>query len=94
MRTRITPRQVFQKVDHIVTSAQSAAFAASTKVIRVVCTTNAWITFGANPTAAKDATSLFIAANVPEFFGVTPGEKLAVIRDASDGVTSIAEGKL
>ncbi len=92
MRGKLTPRNVFQKIDHTATSAQSSAFNAKTSVIRVVCTTNAWVTFGTNPTAAKDSTSLFIAANVPEVFGVTAGQKMAVIRDASDGITSIAEG--
>lgn len=74
------------------TSAQSAAFGAYTSEIRVVCTTACHINIGANPTAAAtDDNGFALPANVVEYFHVSPGEKLAVIRDSQDGVMSIAE---
>lgn len=91
MRPRLTP-QTGQAVTITGTSAQSAAFAASTKYIRLVSTTACWIQFGANPTATTTTPSILLAANVPEFFGVTPGQKVAGIQDAAGGKLSIAEG--
>jgi hypothetical protein len=73
-------------------SAQSSAFGAQTQEIRVVCSTACHINIGQNPTAAAtDNNGFALPANVVEYFHVTPGQKLAVIRDAADGVLSIAE---
>lgn len=62
------------------TSAQSAAFNANTRFIAIstpaaqaVC-----CAFGADPTAAT-ATSLRLPANSIVFFGVKPGQKVALI---------------
>ncbi len=58
-------------------SAQSAAFSAKTKFVRVhpdsVCSLN----FGLNPTATTSTPRL--SAGGTEFFGVRPGDKVAVI---------------
>jgi len=90
MRSMITPRIAAQKKDYSSTSVQSSAFGASTHLVRLVATTNCYVAFGTDPTA--DTSSLLLIANVPEFFGVKPGEKVAVLRSASDGTLSIAEG--
>ncbi len=58
-------------------STQSAAFSAQTTYIRVhsdaICST----AVGSNPTAT--ATSERMSAESTEYFGVTPGHKIAVI---------------
>ena len=64
-------------------SAQSAAIAAT--VVRVVGTADCHLAFGANPTAVADGTCVFLPANVPEYFQVTSGNKLAVIQDSVAG---------
>lgn len=60
-------------------SVQSAAFNVNTKLIRVHNdSTNACcIVFGVNPTATTSNKRL--APNQTEYFGVVPGQKLAVI---------------
>jgi hypothetical protein len=74
------------------TSAQSNAFGANTREIRVVCTSACHINIGVNPTAAaSDGNGFYLPAGVVEYFHVSPGEILAAIRDSADGVFSLAE---
>lgn len=58
-------------------SAQSAAFNANTKFVRLHTDAICSVAFGANPTAT--ASTARMAANQTEFFGVRPGQKVAVI---------------
>ena len=58
-------------------SAQSQAFGANTRFIRVHTDAICSITFGANPTATTSKPRL--AAGNTEYFAVIPGQKLAVI---------------
>lgn len=60
-------------------SVQSAAFNTNTKLIRVHndSTNPCCIVFGSNPTATTNNKRL--APNQTEYFGVIPGQKLAVI---------------
>jgi len=58
-------------------SVQSAALGASTRFVRLMADAPCSVAFGANPTAT--ATKMRLAANVPEVFGVVPGQKIAVI---------------
>jgi hypothetical protein len=58
-------------------SAQSSAFNAKTKYVRVQTDTACFVLVGANPTATTSHMPL--AANVPEYFGVTGGDKIAAI---------------
>ena len=68
------------------TSAQSAAFATGTTLVRVAASLgHCHVAFGANPTASI-TTSVMIPNNSVEFFKVTAGNKMAYIKDA--GVTS------
>lgn len=60
-----------------ITSAQSAAFAGSTKIARVSCDTTVSAAYGSSPTALT--TNMRIPANVPEYFYVQPGMKFAFI---------------
>lgn len=58
-------------------SAQSAAFAGSTRFVRVVSDTACWVLFGANPTATTS--SMYLPAGSIEYFSVTAAHKVAVI---------------
>lgn len=58
-------------------SQQSAAFATATKLVRIHTDGILSVKFGANPTA--DVNSKRMAANTTEYFGVKPGDKVAVI---------------
>jgi hypothetical protein len=58
-------------------SAQSAAFGAKTRIVRVHTDAICSIVFGDNPTATTNHKRL--AADQTEYFGVAPGQKLAVI---------------
>ena len=58
-------------------SVQSAAFNAATVAIRVHVDVAASIAIGLNPTASL--TTARLAAGQTEYFGVTPGDKIAVI---------------
>ena len=57
--------------------ASSAAFNASTTLIRVWCDVQASFVIGASPTAAN--TNSPIGASTPEYFGVRPGHKISFI---------------
>jgi hypothetical protein len=70
-------------------SAQSAAFGADTRVVRVISTVACRILFGANPTAL--ATSVFLPATQAEYFQVVPGHKIAVIQASSGGTLNVTE---
>lgn len=78
-----------QRVAVGVSSAQSAALSSETIIVRVVADVDCYLAFGANPTATN--TDLFLAAGDTEYFGVTPGTKIAVLRSAGDGYLNIVE---
>lgn len=58
-------------------SVASAAFNAATKCVRVMSDAVCSVAVGAAPVAA--ATNMRLAANVPEYFAVSPGQKIAAI---------------
>lgn len=58
-------------------TAQSSAFGTQTQFVRLHTDVPCRVEFGVDPTAAS--TSKRLAANSTEYFGVTPGQKLAVI---------------
>jgi len=62
----------------------------NTTHVRLVATSDCYIAFGANPTAVVGA-SMLVTAATPEYFGVAPGEKLAVIQSSAAGVLNITE---
>jgi hypothetical protein len=61
-------------------SAQSSAFNAKTKFVRIHADAVCSILFGENPTATANSPRL--AAGVSEYFGVIPGQKIAVITNS------------
>jgi hypothetical protein len=81
---------------NISVAATSAAvtnvFGPQTFEIRVVSTTNCWIKIGdGTPTAAAAAGSTYLPASVVEYFHVSPGQRLAAIRDSADGTCNVSE---
>jgi len=72
--------ETYQAVTYT-SSAASAAFVATTSVVRVTCDEAAFLVFGSSPTAT--ATGTKVQAGSVEYFGVTPGQKVA----AYDGTT-------
>jgi hypothetical protein len=64
-------------------SVQSTAFGANTTMIRLACSSgHCHIAIGANPTA-NVTTSAMIPNNFSEIIRVSPGQKIAVIKDAT-----------
>lgn len=59
-------------------SLQSAAFNANTRFVRLHTDAICSVVFGESPTAVTN-TQKRMAANSTEFFGVVPGQKVAVI---------------
>lgn len=74
------PEVAQQQVAIGVGSAQSAAFNANTKFIRVNVDAVCSIKIGTDPTAAVTAQRM--AANQTEFYAVAPGQKIAVIANS------------
>ena len=55
---------------------QSAAFNASTRLVRVVATVAAYVAFGSNPDATASP-RVYMAAGSTDYFAVEPGQKIA-----------------
>lgn len=78
----------------VTTGASSAATsnAVAHREVRLVCTQNCWVNFGgADVTASAAAGSIYLPANVVEYFHVTPGQYVAAIQDTAAGVLSVGE---
>lgn len=71
-------------------SAQSSAFASTTKVIEIRASKACYISIAANPTATSSTT--YLPADETRYYGVTPGHKIAVIRVSEDGTLYITQG--
>lgn len=73
-----TPALTVQKITYT-TSTASAAFGSNTKLVRILVSNGgarSFIAFGAAPTATTDTSP--IEDSVAEYFGVTPGQKVAI----------------
>jgi len=79
-----------QNVSTSTTSAASNAFGTQTRQVRVVATvaTNIRISDG-TPTAVT--TDPLLPANLPEYFTVTPGQKIAAILGSGTGTLNVTE---
>lgn len=76
------------------TSAQSAAFATGTTLVRVAASLgHCHVAFGSNPTASI-TTSVMIPNNSVEFFKVTAGNKMAYIKDATTAAATVCVTEL
>jgi hypothetical protein len=79
-----------QKVDYTAASASSSAFGAQTYGIRVIATTDCHVKIGDGTVAATNSET-YLPADLPEYFTVTPGQKIAAIRAAADGALFVTE---
>ena len=68
-------------------SAQSAAITAN--VVRLIATQNVYWVNGADPTAAADGTAALLPAWVIEHVKITSGDKIAALRESTDGTLFI-----
>lgn len=66
-----------QVVTYTTSSVQSAVFAATTRFVRVTSDSACCLAYGSNPTATTSGMRL--PFDSVEYFGVTPGQRLAVI---------------
>lgn len=71
------PAATTQALTPTSTSGQSAAFGASTRFVRLHADVAVHVKVGSDPTATTS--DLRLAADATEYFGVTPGDKIAVI---------------
>lgn len=83
-----TPPVATQAISISGSSALSAAFNAGTHAVQLQCDTGCSIAFGASPTATTSTTLL--SANQAQNFVVIPGQKVAVITNASGGTGGTA----
>lgn len=65
-----------------VTSAQTGS-----QVVRLLATVDCHVAFGSDP--AADESALFLPANLPEYFACDARDKVAAVRDSTDGVLYI-----
>jgi hypothetical protein len=70
-------------------AAVSNAFGDGTHYVRVVSTTNCHITFAGSPTATTSMA--YLPAGEVEVIKVSPGEKMAAIRNSADGTLYCTE---
>lgn len=73
-------------------SSASTAFGGQTRQIRVVSTSACHYVVDTAPTAAT--TDAFLPANWIEYITVQPGQKIAAIRAATDGLITATSGTL
>jgi hypothetical protein len=73
----VEPSRAVRQITVSGVSAQSAAFDTSTKFVRVHTDSTIRIAFGIDPVASP--ASQRMPANSTEYYGVTPGIKIAVI---------------
>ncbi len=62
------------------TSTASAAFGATTRLVRIQADADCHIKVGSDPAATTS--DMPLVAGAPEYFGVTPGQKIAAIQAA------------
>lgn len=72
-------------------SQQSSAVGANTTIVRLYATQDTYVEIGSNPTATT-TTSMFLPLGFVEYFGITPGHKIAYIQSTSAGTLFITEG--
>lgn len=72
------------------TAAQSAAFNAMTKCVRLVASTGCYVLFGSNPTATT-SNGARLVTDTPEYFAVKAGDKLSVIQQTASGSLNVTE---
>jgi hypothetical protein len=64
-------------------------FGAQTKTVRVIVTSAAYVKIGNSPTATSS--DMYMAANVPEYFTVSPGQKASAVQVSAGGDLHVTE---
>lgn len=70
-------------------STQSTAIPANVFDMRLLADQACYVIWGVNPTALNTGVHMPLAAGVPEYFKVVPGEKVAAIKVTTAGNLSI-----
>ena len=71
-------------------TAGTISNAVNSSIVRVVCTTAAYVAIGSAPTA--DTGDMYVAADQPEYFRVVPGsDKVSAVQVASGGSLYVTE---
>ena len=79
-----------QKVAYTGTAGTiSNAVGSQTRKIRLLVTTDAYVTIGKAPSATTNDT--YVTGLVPEYFTITPGEKVSAMQVASGGTLFVTE---
>ena len=59
-------------------TANSAAFASTTRIVRLICDAQCSVLFGPSGSTTATNANSFLAAGVPEYFAVQPGQIVSV----------------
>jgi hypothetical protein len=70
-------------------TAGTVTNALKSRVVRVVCTTAAYVKVGDSPTAT--AADVYVPAECPEYFRCEPGHKVSAIQVAANGTLHVTE---
>ncbi|HEY2401277.1 MAG TPA: hypothetical protein VGI23_13050 [Steroidobacteraceae bacterium] len=65
------------------------AVGTETYIVRVVCTSDAFIKIDNSPTATTS--DVFCAASTPEYFSITPGQKVSAVQSSASGTLCVTE---
>ena len=79
-----------QKISFDSSTACTNPLKDTTKIVRLISDQNCYVAFGSSPTATSS--SMYLAAGIPEYFGVTPGDKIAALKVSTAGILYITEG--
>lgn len=80
-------------VTYTTVAGLSAAFGAQTRQIRINATSACHILISESPTAQVNVDAL-LPANWVEYITVTPGQKISVVRSATNGLLTATSGTL
>lgn len=72
------------------TTTQSAAVGTTTTKVRIWTSTDAFVKIGTNPTATS-TDSMPISGGIPEYFDITPGQKVAFLQQSVAGTGYVSE---
>lgn len=78
-----------QRVAIGASSVQSSAMGETTGLVRLTGSSDCYVSFGSNPTATTS--SLYLPAGAIEYFGINPGDKIAVLQASTAGYLNIVE---
>jgi len=88
-----TIKPLWAKIQNVTVSGSSSpttnGAAHGVSLLMLISTTNCWFKAAASPTAAKDATSIYLPAGVYFYLPVVEGEKVAFIQDSAGGTAQV-----